>query len=143
MKTLTKTLILICASLLFSCAEKHSKEKQTVQEFISAINSADIDKITELMHDEHVFVDIRNNKIEGKEKMKKAWKAYYEWVPNYKIEVNDVLVRDSVIGVFGTASGTYSVAETDSSKRQWEIPAAWYAIVRDGKIKYWQIYKDR
>ena len=49
--------------------------------FIDAINAHNIDKICDLMTDDHVFVDSMDNKTSGKTTMKHAWIAYFELFP--------------------------------------------------------------
>ena len=36
----------------------------------------------------------------------------------------------------------YGYAGAGTGEKAWKIPAAWRAIVRDGKIKLWQVYAD-
>jgi hypothetical protein len=46
------------------------------------------------------------------------------------------------VAVFGTASGTSKRDGKFSSDGFWEIPAAWKAIVRDGRIAEWCVYAE-
>jgi ketosteroid isomerase-like protein len=113
-----------------------------VMEFIRAINEADVDKIYALMTDDHVFVDSQNNKVVGKDSMKQAWVDFYKLFPDYRLEVNEVITKNEVVMVSGFASGTYKNLRHEDKDNSWIVPAAWKAVVTNGKIELWQIFAD-
>lgn len=113
-----------------------------VMDFIDAINNANIDKIYSLMAQDHLFIDSQDNKVEGKEKIKQAWIGYFELFPDYKIEVNEIFEKDSIICMLGYASGTYKNIRNKNNSNHWRIPAAWKADVENNQIKSWQVYAD-
>ena len=115
---------------------KTSNDKKIVILFIEALNNADIEEIANMMSDDHVFIDSGGGKYTGKETMKQGWTAYFDMFPDYKIEAVDITQNDSTVGVFGYASGSYK-GNKDSYFR---IPASWKAVVKNGKIKHWQVY---
>ena len=111
-------------------------EKKVVLQFIEALNNADIEEIANLMSEDHVFIDSGGGKYTGKETMKQGWIVYFDMFPDYKIEPIDITEKDSTIGVFGYASGSYKGIKNN----YFRIPASWKAIVKEGKIKHWQVY---
>ena len=115
---------------------------KVVFDFADAINNADADKIYSLMTDDHLFVDSQGNKMEGKEKMKKAWTEYFGLFPDYKIEIEEIYEKDSSICIIGHASGTYKNLHNENDSNHWRIPAAWKAIIKDNQVKHWQVYAD-
>ncbi len=115
---------------------------QIVLHYIRAINEADVDAICMLMTDDHVFVDSQNNKVLGKEPMRQAWIDFYKLFPDYHLEVNEILTRNEVVIVTGLASGTYKNLKHEDKDNSWIVPAAWKAIVKDGKVELWQIFAD-
>ncbi|MDX8338914.1 nuclear transport factor 2 family protein [Draconibacterium sp. IB214405] len=116
---------------------------KVVNDFVEAINTADIEKLYHLMTSDHEFIDSQGNKMTGSENMKKAWISYFELFPDYKIEITDTLQNDSVIVLLGYAGGTYKKDQNSpDTDNHWRIPAAWKTIVADGKIKLWQVYAD-
>jgi len=117
-------------------------EISVVLDFINAINSSDVDRMYGLMAENHLFIDSQDNRMNGKENMKQAWIAYFAMFPDYKIEINDLVKKDSLICVFGYASGTYKDIKTNDNSNYWRIPAAWTAVVLDNKLKQWQVYAD-
>ena len=112
-------------------------------DFIEAINSSNIDRIYNLMTNDHVFIDSQGNKLIGNENMKKAWMGYFGLFPDYKIEITDTLQNDSIIVMVGYAGGTYKTDKISSdNNNHWRVPASWKVIVVDEKIKLWQVYAD-
>ena len=112
-------------------------------EFIESINSANIDRLYDLMSNDHEFIDSRGNSMVGNDNMKKAWIGYFDLFPDYKIEITDTLQNDSIIVLLGYASGTYKTNnENAGDSDHWKVPASWKAMVVDNKIKLWQVYAD-
>ena len=116
--------------------------KEIVLAFVKAINDHDVDKIYDLMPDDHIFIDGSGGKHVGKIDMKEGWKNYYQMFPDYSVEITDVIDSDSVIGLFGYASGTYKNNNDKPNGNFWKTTAAWKAIVENQKIKLWQVYCD-
>ena len=114
-----------------------------VLDFIESINSVNIDRLYDLMSNDHVFIDSRGNSMFGNDNMKKAWMGYFDLFPDYKIEITDILQNDSIIVLLGYASGTYKKTNKNvDNNNHWNVPASWKAIVVDKKIKLWQVYAD-
>lgn len=115
--------------------------KQVVTRFVDAINKHDVDEICSLMADDHKFVDCQGNEVVGKENMKNGWIGYFQWFPDYKIEVSDYFINDSGVAAFGFASATFQGSK-DRKENHWRLPASWKATILDGKIQLWQVYVD-
>jgi len=108
---------------------------KAIADFAAAINSHDLEKIAALMSDDHTFIDAHGNKMAGKETMKEGWASYFGLFPDYYIEIEQIFSE----GELGVA---YGYAGAGTGENAWKIPAAWRAIVRDGKIRLWQVYAD-
>ena len=109
-----------------------------VMDFVEAINTTNINKIVELMANDHIFIDSQGKKVVGKNNLKQAWLGYFELFPDYKIEITDTLENESLVVILGYASGSYK----NLRKNYWKIPAAWKAVVENDKIKLWQVFAD-
>ena len=116
--------------------------REIVLKFIDAINTANVDQITDLMTRNHLFIDARENKISGKEKIKIAWREYFSLFPDYKIEITEILENENLICLIGYASGTYKNRKNNQNSNYWKIPAAWTAIIEGNLVKHWQVYAD-
>jgi len=108
---------------------------KTIADFAAAINSHDLKRIAALISDDHTFIDAHGNEMTGKETMKTGWASYFQLFPDYYIEIEEIFTKGYLAMVHGYAGA--GVGE-----KAWKIPAAWRAIVRDGKIKLWQVYAD-
>jgi ketosteroid isomerase-like protein len=115
---------------------------ETVLTFVNAINDHEIDKIFDLMSEDHVFIDGYGNIQEGRNGMKESWQNYYEMFPDYHVEITESIESHSVIGLFGNASGTYKINKEKTNINFWKTNAAWKVIVDNQKIKLWQVYCD-
>ena len=110
--------------------------KETIQAFIDRINAHDVDGLAELMTAAHQFIDPHGNEVVGKEKMTTGWRGYFEWFPVYSIEVNEVFEQDGTFAMFGFAGGSFK----GKPEASWRLPAAWKAIVKDGRVALWQVF---
>jgi hypothetical protein len=88
------------------------------------------------MSDGHIFIDAHGNELRGKEKMIAGWRGYFEWFPDYFIEVSDTFEDGETFAMCGFAGGTFKGKQSES----WRLPAAWKAIVKDGHVSLWQVY---
>ncbi len=115
--------------------------KDLILEFVNRINAHDVDRIASFLATDHVFIDAHDHVHEGKQMMKEAWTEYFKLFPDYTVEIEDVLEQDGRLAIFGYARATYKGPEADPSNF-WRLPAAWKVIIREGKIKHWQVYCD-
>jgi len=116
-------------------------KSNTALEFVESINQHDLEKINALLTDDHLFIDSQGGHYQGKEVMTEAWNGYFVLFPDYRIDIEEIVEKDSLISLFGFASATYTNKVTNSSQF-WRIPAAWKAIVVNNMIKLWQVYAD-
>jgi len=121
---------------------KRRKAIDAVRAFVRAINSRDPEQIALRMSEDHVFTDSLGRKIRGRERMKRAWAGYFLLFPDYRIVVVQVLERGNVVALFGLAEGTYAPGGTLKRENHWELPGAWRAVVRGGRVAQWQVYAD-
>jgi len=103
--------------------------------FVDAVNEHDLATLGNLMTADHVFIDSLGNQIESAATTEGGWRDYFEMCPDYWIEAADVFVDDAMVLAAGRAGGTIDGVE-------WQTPAAWKAIVRDGRVAQWQVFAD-
>jgi len=115
---------------------------QVVDAFVAAINSADVERLCALLSVDHQFVDGLGNRVRGREALRKAWRGYFAWFPDYRVSVEESFSRGESVALFGRAEGTYAVEGQLRPEHHWVVPAAWKAIVRDGLITEWRVYAD-
>ena len=115
---------------------------ETVLEFIRAINARHVDKIVGMMTPDHQFTDSLGNEIPSRRAMRDAWLGYLEMVPDYAIDVEEVVENGTTVVALGKASGTYSPDGCLDPRNRWSMTAAWRATVSGDRIHRWQVYAD-
>ena len=115
---------------------------QVVMEFIKRINAGDVDALCDLMTEDHVFQDALGRRFVGRETLRDSWKMYFQKISDYKIHGEDFFQDKSVVAVFGDASGITKHPGKSAKESFWQIPAAWKATVRDGKVAQWCVYAE-
>lgn len=120
-------------------SKRNSKpaKKEIIFKFVEAINNQDLPTIIEMMSEDFVFIDTYGNK-ENKEQMKTGWQGYFNWFPDYLIEINEYLEDKERSVILGKASASYQ----GNPEKHWQFPAAWKAVVSGAQIKTWQVYCD-
>lgn len=116
-----------------------------VREFVEAVNAHDVDRIGALTAEDFVFVGAYGDEVHGRKAMLEGWRGYFKWFPDYRIEIEEVMVsRDASerVALLGFAEGTYKGTLRRDGSGHWRLPAAWRAAVSDGGITLWQVYCD-
>jgi ketosteroid isomerase-like protein len=108
---------------------------ETFNLFVTAINRHDVKSLTSLMSAGHVFVDGLGNRAEGATTMEEGWHGYFAMCPDYWIRAEHVMTDGDVVLAVGEAGGTID-------EIPWRTPAAWKAVVRDGKVMEWRVFAD-
>jgi len=119
-----------------------TKEISVFKTFVKAINQADLLELEALMTEDHTFIDSSGTKETGRQKMIKGWRSYFKMFPDCKIEIEDIIQENEIVGAFGTASGTYNGKRGLVPENIIKMPAAWRAVIKEGKVKNWQVYAD-
>jgi limonene-1,2-epoxide hydrolase len=107
---------------------------QVARSFVDAINAHNPNAIVALTTPDHRFIDSLGNTTPPV-KLRAAWHGYFRLITNYHIEVERWISDGTTVMAYGTASGNYN-------RTDWSIPAAWRAVIRDGKVAEWQVYAD-
>ncbi|MGA3239924.1 MAG: nuclear transport factor 2 family protein [Bryobacteraceae bacterium] len=108
---------------------------ETFKQFVSAINSHDTRALAALMTTDHLFVDSLGNRVEGASSMEVGWRGYFAMCPDYRIQADDVMAVGAVALAAGEAGGTIDGVA-------WRTPAAWKAVVQDGRVADWRVFAD-
>lgn len=121
------------------------------QAFVDEINDGNIDGLTDLMTEDHVFIDMDKGRSQGREKMRDNWEGYFQVFPDYQIAIFETHFSGDDILLVGMSTGTLSefgrtVLEKAGQKitddSEFQGPAIWRAKIREGRIAEWQVLKD-
>ena len=110
--------------------------------FVRAINRQDAEQVAALMTPAHRFVDSMGKLIEGREKMREGWAAYFRMVPDYSVAIEETYPSDPVVILIGMAQGTYSRNGKLNPENRWQTPVAIRALVEEGLVAEWRVYAD-
>ena len=113
---------------------------ETVGDFLDRINRHDVGRLAELMTEDHTFIDSLGHAVSGREEMRAAWSAYFDFCPDYSVAAERILADGNVVAAFGSAGGTIAAGGKLAPENRWRIPAAWLAIVKDGRVREWRVY---
>ncbi len=119
-----------------------STGRAIVESFVAAINKRDPAAIASLMTEDHTFIDASGAPHVGRDTMSEGWKGYFAMFSDYEIQIERVLADKSVVAVFGYAAGTYNGKRGLVADNRIAMPAAWRALIENGKVKLWQVYAD-
>jgi len=108
---------------------------ETLNQWLAAINSQDAGALALLMAADHVFVDSLGNRVSGASPMDAGWRAYFALCPDYWVRADRVTAEGDTVLLAGEAGGTID-------GQSWRIPAAWRAVIRDGRLAEWQVFAD-
>jgi len=118
---------------------KTANPAEVFRKFVAAINRHDVDTLLQFMTEDHLFLDSLGNRVQGAAKMQSGWRAYFTICPDYRITPEKILADAgtgaATILATGKASGTIDQVA-------WQTPAAWQAIIRDGKVAEWRVFAD-
>jgi hypothetical protein len=114
--------------------------EEVAASFVEAINAQKIDELSELMTENHVFVDSDGTEVSGRQRMREGWKSYFAMVPDYEILVKETFSRAETVVFLGVAQGTFSQGGALRADNHWSVPAAWRAVVEGSRVAVWQLY---
>jgi ketosteroid isomerase-like protein len=112
------------------------------REFVAAINEHDTKWLATLMTEDHEFVDALGERVRGREVMLQGWRKYFALMPDYRIEIDNIIAEGSIVGLFGKASGTFTTDGNLRPENAWRIPIALRAIVDGDRVQKWQVFAD-
>ena len=116
--------------------------REIVEAFVDAINGGRPERIVPLMDRNGVFIDSLGNRIEGREALLAGWRAYLALFPDYRIEIDGMLVDEGQVMLHGRAGGTLHRGGRAVEGGAWRTPAAWRAVTDAKRVLLWQVYAD-
>jgi len=105
----------------------------TVLQFNEYINTRDIDLLSDLISESHVFIDSSDEIHSGKQVMVKGWIDFFDQYPDYQNHFTSIESRGNHVLIVGYS--TCSHADLDG-------PAIWTATVENDLVTEWRVYLD-
>jgi uncharacterized protein (TIGR02246 family) len=113
-----------------------------VLQFLERINQHDVEKLAELMTEDHVFIDSLGQLVRGREKMRTGWQAYFVFCPDYWVTHEEIFQQGNLVAVFGAAGGTIAASGKLPAENKWRAASAWLATVDGQQVREWRVYAD-
>jgi ketosteroid isomerase-like protein len=101
--------------------------------FNECINNQDITGLTNLMTENHLFIDSSKDKYQGKELMTEGWKDFFNQYPDYHNYFSIIESRENLVIIIGHSTCSYEPLDG---------PALWTAKVENDLVSEWHVYLD-
>ncbi len=124
-------------------AKKGTKlNREIVMELVKSINEHDVERIIRIMARDSKFIDAHGKESKGRETLRKAFAGYFNWFPDYRVQVDEIMELGNKVAVFGYASATYKGKNPVQKNNRWRLPIVYRAVIENGQVKEWQVYVD-
>jgi ketosteroid isomerase-like protein len=107
--------------------------KATILRFNDFINARDLERLSQMMTDDHAFTDSANNRVSGKPACVHAWRRFFAAFPDYRNHFAQISANDELVVVVGRSS---------CSDPRLDGPALWTAKVRGHCVSEWRVIED-
>jgi ketosteroid isomerase-like protein len=104
-----------------------------VKRFNDFINDRDIDSLTALMSESHIFIDSSDEIHRGVKVMTKEWMDFFKQFPDYQNHFTYVETRGNLVLILGYSTCSYNPLNG---------PAIWTAKVDNDLVSEWRVYMD-
>ncbi|MFX0117534.1 MAG: nuclear transport factor 2 family protein [Candidatus Hodarchaeota archaeon] len=102
-------------------------------QFNECINNQDVKGLSNLMTEDHVFIDRKGEVTKGKELMINGWIDFFNQFPDYENFFPRVESQGNLVIILGYAKW---------SKESENDHAIWTATIKDNLVAEWRIYED-
>ena len=102
--------------------------------FNDAVNARDLAQLTDLMTDDHRFIDPADTVVTGKEACVDAWRGFFTAFPTYRNIWETVRPNDSGVVVIG-----HSVCP---GHPELDGPALWTIVLDSAGVAEWRVHPD-
>ena len=102
-------------------------------QFNECINNQDLAGLTDLMSEDHSFIDREGKVHKSKEFMVKSWKDFFHLFPHYKNTFTRVDSQNTLVAIVGYAFW--------SDDRPYD-PVLWTAKIESDFVAEWCVYED-
>lgn len=116
--------------------------REIVEAFVDAINGRRAERVVPLMTGSGVFIDALGNRVEGRDARLAGWRAYFQLFPDYRIEIDGMLVEEREAMLHGWGGDTLHRGGRAVEGGVWRVPAAWRAVADSRRMILWQVYAD-
>jgi ketosteroid isomerase-like protein len=103
----------------------------TALKFNEKINKQDLKGLTELMTEDHTFIDSEGKTVKGKSAMKKGWRQFFEKYPDYLNIFTCATTQNNLVVMVGYSTCSYKPLSGAN---------VWTAKIRGKRVSEWRVY---
>jgi predicted SnoaL-like aldol condensation-catalyzing enzyme len=101
--------------------------------FNEMINSRNLTGLSDLMTEDHTFIDISNRVHEGRDSMIVGWAEFFRQYPDYRNNFTRVTTSGKTVIMVGFSECSFDPLDG---------PSIWTAEIRDDLVAEWRVYED-
>lgn len=101
-----------------------------VRQFNTCISKRDLDALSDMVTEDHVFIDSAGHTISGKHACMMAWEGFFAAFPDYRNEFALIEEKDGFVAVSGRSV---------CSDVRLQGPALWKAVVLVNRVAEWHV----
>jgi ketosteroid isomerase-like protein len=116
--------------------------RAVVEALVAAINDGRAERVAAAMSLDGLFIDSLGRRIEGRQALIDGWRGYFRLFPDYRIEVDGMMIEGQEALLHGRARATLHRDGHKVEGGAWEINAAWRALSDGRRIASWQVFAD-
>lgn len=114
--------------------ERWIDPKRIALRFNECINNRDLEGLTNLMTDDHTFIDNVNDRTVGKSQNKDIWAEFFRLFPDYRNLFDVVISKGSTVIILGKS--------LCSDPRLNGLQSIWTAQIAGKKVSEWRVWLD-
>lgn len=109
----------------------------TIEQWLQAINSHDVDTLESLGSDDHTFFVEGETPTVGKATIKPSWVGYFKLCPNYVVLIDEYYELPDAYYLIGHTAGSHVPSHLE------KIPSSviWRCEINGGTVSEWSIYE--
>ncbi len=107
--------------------------KLIVLQFNEYINNRNLTGLSNLMTDDHLFIDSSDEVHSGKELMREGWQRFFEQYADYRNHFSIIESRGNLVLIIGHSTCAFEPLDG---------PALWTAKVENDLVAEWRVYLD-
>ena len=104
-----------------------------VLRFNERINARDLTGLSEMMTEDHTFIDISGEIHKSRDVMILGWAVFFKNYPDYRNNFTQIITQGNTVIMIGFSECSFD---------QLDGPAIWTVKLRDGLIAEWRVYDD-
>lgn len=109
----------------------------TIERWVLAINTQDIDMLESLGAEDHVFFVEGETPTVGRHRIRASWEGYFELCPNYMVYIDEYFENVDAFYLIGHTTGSHVPRHIEVRPSS----VIWRCVLNEGSVREWSIYE--